>query len=135
MKKIVVLLGLCLVLWVAIDLIYLGPHAKSTHTSATDLIVLADYYGYEGVDEGEGSNVTISLHKGEYRVDLTVVAETPASLRFYKNGIQTKELTYQGHGADHQFSEQALERSWEDHRIYMNQQEYDDFLDALAHIR
>ncbi len=131
MKKIIAVIGLCLVVCLMVDVSNLGSRSNDAQNNETNLMVLAGYHGYAGSVDGEGSDATISLTKNDRQIELDVVAEVPASLRIYRGDSQTNQLTYQGHGADHQFSDQALICNWGDHRIYMNQQEYDDFCEAL----
>ena len=75
----------------------------------------------------------LQFDKDGYVVGL-VVAETPKALTVYPKGM-TEEISerrsYQGHGSDHQFSDQAVFCKCIGMRIYLSPVESEDLLTAL----
>ena len=107
---------------------------KESSEQQTDLSALAKEYGFSSIAGSNNGETSLQFDKEGYVVELVVVAETPKTLTVYPKGM-TEEISerrsYQGHGSDHQFSDQAVVCKWNDMRIYLTPEEYEDLLTAL----
>lgn len=111
-----------------------GVSQEKSNEQQTDLVALAKEHGFSSIAGSFDGGSTIQFDKEGYVVVLDVVAETPKTLTVYPKGMTndiSERRSYQGHGSDHQFSDQAVVCKWNDLRIYLAPEEYDDLLTAL----
>ncbi|MCR5572810.1 MAG: hypothetical protein K6F57_03490 [Candidatus Saccharibacteria bacterium] len=100
----------------------------------TDLVALAKENGFSSIAGSNNGETSLQFDKEGYVVELVVFAENPKTLTVYPKGMTgeiSERKSYQGHGSDHQFSDQAIICKWNDMWIYLAPEEYEDFLTAL----
>jgi hypothetical protein len=105
--------------------------AGADEAQEVDLYELASSNGYVSRIDEYSDNVII-FESPTSRIELTVIAGTPAKMEVYseKTSLPTV-LKYQGFADDHQFSDNAIKCNWGDRYVFMNEQEYTDFVDAV----
>ena len=105
--------------------------AGADNVQKVDLYTSANENGYVSYLD-EYTDDVIVFESSTNRIKLTVIGGTPARMEvFTQNSTLPTVLKYQGFAEDHQFSDSAVECTWNERYIFMNEQEYSDFIDAI----